>query len=72
MKDTDATTTKIAKRLRAVRVERGLTQVQVAEKADLNTNYYAKIERGEIRPSIATYEKLAKVLKITSSELFPF
>ncbi|MDK2899469.1 MAG: hypothetical protein PWQ10_656 [Patescibacteria group bacterium] len=72
MKDTDATTTKIAKRLRAVRVERSLTQVQVAEKADLNTNYYAKIERGEIRPSIATYEKLAKVLKITSSELFPF
>lgn len=72
MKDTDVTTTKIAKRLRAVRVERGLTQVQVAEKADLNTNYYAKIERGEIRPSIATYEKLAKVLKITSSELFPF
>ncbi|MDP3443014.1 MAG: helix-turn-helix transcriptional regulator [Ignavibacteria bacterium] len=62
----------MAKRLRAVRVERGLTQVQVAEKADLNTNYYAKIERGEIRPSIATYEKLAKVLKITSSELFPF
>lgn len=72
MKDTDVTTTKIAKRLRAVRIERSLTQVQVAEKADLNTNYYAKIERGEIRPSIATYEKLAKVLKITSSELFPF
>lgn len=72
MKDTDATTTKIAKRLRAVRIERNLTQAQVAEKADLNTNYYAKIERGEIRPSIATYEKLAKVLKITSSELFPF
>ena len=72
MKDTDATTAKIAKRLRAVRVERGLTQAQVADKADLNTNYYAKIERGEIRPSIATYEKLAKVLKITSSELFPF
>jgi len=72
MKDNDATTVKIAKRLRAVRIERSLTQVQVAEKADLNTNYYAKIERGEIRPSIATYEKLAKVLKITSSELFPF
>jgi len=72
MKDTDATTKKIAKRLRTVRIERNLTQAQVADKADLNTNYYAKIERGEIRPSIATYEKLAKVLKITSTELFPF
>lgn len=72
MKDTDATTKKIAKRLHNVRIERNLTQAQVADKADLNTNYYAKIERGEIRPSIATYEKLAKVLKITSSELFPF
>ncbi len=72
MKDSDATTIKTAKRLRAVRIDRNLTQAQIAEKAKLNTNYYAKIERGEVRPSIATYEKIAKALKITSAELFPF
>jgi transcriptional regulator with XRE-family HTH domain len=72
MKDSDAITIKTAKRLRAIRIDRNLTQAQVADKAKMSANYYAKIERGEVRPSIATYEKIAKALKITSAELFPF
>lgn len=72
MKDSDATTRKTAKRLRAIRVERDLTQAQVAEKAKMSPNYYAKIERGEVRPSIDMYERIAKALKTTATELFPF
>jgi transcriptional regulator with XRE-family HTH domain len=72
MKDSDVTTHKTAKRLRAIRVERDLTQAQVAEKARMSANYYAKIERGEVRPSIDMYERIAKALKITATELFPF
>ena len=72
MKESDATTMKTAKRLRALRHDRNLTQVQIAEKAKMSPNYYAKIERGEVRPSIDMYERLAKALKVTASELFPF
>ncbi|MFZ2513659.1 MAG: helix-turn-helix transcriptional regulator [Candidatus Saccharimonadales bacterium] len=72
MKDSDVTTRKTAKRLRAIRVERDLTQAQVAEKAKMSANYYAKIERGEVRPSIDMYERIAKALKTTATELFPF
>lgn len=72
MKDSDAITKKTAKRLRALRDDRNLTQVQVADKAKMSPNYYAKIERGEVRPSIDMYERLAKALKVTASELFPF
>lgn len=72
MKDSDAITKKTAKRLRALRHDRNLTQVQVADKAKMSPNYYAKIERGEVRPSIDMYERLAKALKVTASELFPF
>ncbi len=72
MKDSDVTTRKTAKRLRAIRVERDLTQAQVAEKAKMSPNYYAKIERGEVRPSIDMYERIAKALKTTATELFPF
>lgn len=72
MKDSDAITMKTAKRLRALRDDRNLTQVQVADKAKMSPNYYAKIERGEVRPSIDMYERLAKALKVTASELFPF
>lgn len=69
---TDNTTKKVARKLRTIRLERGLTQEQVAEKAKMSTNYYARIERSEVRPSVDIYERLAKALKVTSSDLFPF
>ncbi len=72
MKDSDAITIKTAKRLRAIRIDRDLTQAQVADKAKMSANYYAKIERGEVRPSIDMYERIAKALKTTAADLFPF
>lgn len=68
----DSTTRKVAKRLKALRIDRDLTQADVAEKAQMSTNYYAKIERGELRPSVDIYERLAKALKVTASDIFPF
>lgn len=68
----DSTTRKVAKRLKTLRLDRDLTQSDVAEKADMSTNYYAKIERGELRPSVDIYERLAKALKATASDIFPF
>jgi transcriptional regulator with XRE-family HTH domain len=38
----------------------------------MSVNYYAKIERGEVRPSIDMYERIAKALKTTAADLFPF
>ncbi len=43
-----------------------MTQAQVAEKAGMNTNYYAVIERGEINPSYETLKKIAEALDIKS------
>lgn len=68
----NGTTKKIGKKLREIRLEKGLTQVELAEKADMNTNYYAKIERGEVGPSPEAYEKIAKALKVTAADIFPF
>lgn len=68
----DGTTRKVAKRLKALRIDRDLTQATIAEKAKMSTNYYAKIERGEVRPSVDIYERLAKALKVTASDIFPF
>jgi len=71
MVDSSATL-KVAKRIKAVRQNKGLTQVQVAEKAKINANYYSRIERGEVKPSADMYEAIAKVLKVTASDIFPF
>jgi transcriptional regulator with XRE-family HTH domain len=60
------------KNLRAVRISANLTQQQVADKAGVHVNYYARIERGEENPSFEVLEKIIKALKIKSSSVFPF
>lgn len=68
----DGTTKKIGKKLREIRLARNLTQAELAELADLNSNYYAKIERGEVKPAPEAYEKIAKALEVTAADIFPF
>ena len=59
-------------KLREVREKQHLTQSDVAEKADISTNHYAQIERGEANPSIETLESILKALNIKSSKVLPF
>ena len=42
----------LGEKLHKVRETLDLTQADVAEKADLHANYYARIERGEENPSL--------------------
>jgi len=44
--------------------EKKLTQIEVAKKAGLNTNYYAVIERGEVLTGLDNLEKIFKILGI--------
>ena len=58
--------------LKSARIKAKLTQKQLAEKLGLNTNFYARIERGEENPSLETLKKLTKILKIKSSDILSF
>jgi DNA-binding XRE family transcriptional regulator len=51
------------------RLEKGLTQVEVAKKAGIHWNTVAKIEREEQKPEFATIKSIAKVLGIDISTL---
>lgn len=63
----------IGKSLKKARKSFGLIQAQVAEKAGITSNYYSMIERGEIEnPGSKVMSDIAKVLKLKSSEVFPF
>lgn len=68
----DPTAEAIGNNLREARIDRRLTQVEVAELIDKKSNYYSKLERGEARPSLKTLEKLVSVLKVHSSKILPF
>ena len=63
---------KIGKKLKEVRLKLGFKQSDVAKKADISVNYYARIERDEENPTIETLEKITKVLKVKSSDILPF
>lgn len=63
---------KFGQNIRKARTKAGLTQEQLAERADLHTNYYARVERGEENPSYETIEKIVKALKVKSATVMPF
>ncbi len=52
----------IAERIKAVRLKKSLLQTDVAKKAGLNSNFYAKVERGEAKLSGVTLTKIIKAL----------
>lgn len=62
----------IGQALQAARAQKNLTQAEVAKRAGTNTNYYAKLERGEAVPSLMMLEKIVKVLGTQSSDVLPF
>lgn len=62
----------LGKNIKKARIKAKLTQAEVAQKADVHVNYYARIERGEVNPSIEILENIAKALKVKSSEILPF
>jgi transcriptional regulator with XRE-family HTH domain len=64
--------TKIGNNLKKARLEIGMTQVEVAESADLNANYYARVERGEETLSMKTLKTICIILKVKSSEVLDF
>jgi transcriptional regulator with XRE-family HTH domain len=48
----------------------GWTQVQLAEASGLSPNYVARLERGELGPSLFVAHQLARTLGIAVNDLF--
>jgi transcriptional regulator with XRE-family HTH domain len=56
----------LGKNARAARERQELTQADVAERIDLATEVYGRIERGRSFPSIPTFFRLCHVLRASS------
>jgi ribosome-binding protein aMBF1 (putative translation factor) len=59
----------VGERIRVVRMQKGWTQVQLAEAAGLSSNYVARLERGELGASLYVALRLAEALGITLNSL---
>ena len=56
--------------LRTLREEKGLTQVDLAEKVKVGQSYIAMLESGDkVNPSLDVLQRLAKALKVNVREL---
>ncbi len=63
---------RLGKNLKEARLKMGMTQVEVADKAGIHPNYYARIERGEANPSQEILYGITKALKVKSSKILPY
>lgn len=54
----------IGMKLKKYRKESGLTQLQVAEKANISRSHYASLESDKYNPSLETLNNIANVLNI--------
>lgn len=57
-------------RLRELRKQRGLSQEEVAFRANITPSYYGQLERGTANPTVSMLEKICAVMDFTISDIF--
>jgi transcriptional regulator with XRE-family HTH domain len=62
----------VGKRLREIRASRNWTQEHMAEVLDIDTNYYATVERGEKLFSLSKFAEVLNVLELSADTLLPY
>lgn len=58
--------------LKKIRIDKGFTQEQLADRAGVSENTIVTLEAGTLNTSIATCFEIAKALGISSRDLFNF
>jgi transcriptional regulator with XRE-family HTH domain len=59
----------VGRRIRELRLARGLTQEALAEKASMNVKYLGAIERGEINVTVSTLDRICSALGVTLGDV---
>jgi transcriptional regulator with XRE-family HTH domain len=62
----------LGRRIRSLRTQKGWTQQELGEQADINYKFLGEIERGQQNPSFGILTKIASALKVDLPELFRF
>lgn len=62
----------LGKRIKFLRNEIGISQEELADRAEIDRTYITSVECGKRNISIVNIEKIAKALRVTLSKLFDF
>ena len=63
-------TIKLGKRIKQIRLSKGISQEKFALSIEMDRTYYASVENGKRNISIVNIEKIAKGLEVSLEELF--
>jgi transcriptional regulator with XRE-family HTH domain len=61
---------KVCEKIKRLRMEKGWSQEEVANKLDISVNAYGAIERGETDVNLSRLEAISDVFKIDTADLF--
>ena len=61
---------RIGKRIRALRLAKGWSQVEMADFLAMNRSYLSEIETGKTDPSLTMLKKISDGLSVSLSQLF--
>ena len=60
----------IGSKIRKLRLEKGITQIELAKKAGISNTYLSDIENERTNPSLKTLFKIAKALETNFDTIF--
>jgi transcriptional regulator with XRE-family HTH domain len=63
---------KVGKRIQQIRIEKKLSQQDLAAKCNFEKSNMSRLEAGRINPTLSTLEKVANALKVTLAEIVTF
>jgi transcriptional regulator with XRE-family HTH domain len=62
----------LAKRLKEIRNEKGISQEELAYRSEITLSQIARIETVRINPTVSTIFKITRALEVPLAELFNF
>ncbi len=68
--DTDTANLRIGGKIRDLRKQNGLTQQELADRAELTKGFISQLEHGQVSPSVITLFDLIECLGVTPGEFF--
>lgn len=63
------TAIKLGENIRRIRKEKGMSQIELCRKLEVDRAYMSNVENGKKNPTLATIEKIAKALNVSLDEL---
>jgi transcriptional regulator with XRE-family HTH domain len=61
----------VIKRMKEIRLQKEMSQLELSAKSNMSLSFYASVERGKKQPSVLTLLRIASALDVNPKTFFP-